>query len=88
MDNKNKLIHTITIPPVSREFVKTLRAIFPKIKVKADTPIDNIKWDAAQQELIDWIDSKSTGTTVSGDGKNIKQEANTSALNKVLGEVK
>ncbi len=83
--SKDKYIYTVKIPAVSVEFAKALDSVFPPIHIKHDTTENEIKWNAAQREVINWILKQATGTNISGNSSDLRKEPNNSELNKVLG---
>lgn len=40
---------------LSPGFLALLDNAFPRIVIKSDTPVETIKWNAAQRELIDFL---------------------------------
>lgn len=41
---------------ISQELLDKLRAAFPAPRVQHDTPHEQIKWQAAQHEVVQWIE--------------------------------
>lgn len=41
---------------ISQELLDKLRAAFPAPRVQQDTPHEQIKWQAAQHEVVQWIE--------------------------------
>ncbi|QXP44070.1 hypothetical protein [Stappia phage SI01] len=46
---------------ISREFLEELDRAFRPPAVQADTPVEQIKWAAAQRAVVDWIVAKTSG---------------------------
>lgn len=74
MKTRKPQFYAVKIPPVSREYAKYLDSIFPKLDIRADTPHDAIKWNAAQREVVDHIIKTSINHEVSGELNRIRSE--------------
>lgn len=54
------------IPPVSAEFIAALRNAFRPQRVKPGTTHDQVIWDAAQQEVIEWCERYAGSSQIIG----------------------
>lgn len=60
---KGKQIYTVQTPSITREFAEALSRAFPPIEVKAGTPETDIKWNAAQRQVVQWVFQQSVAKT-------------------------
>ena len=54
------------IPPISAEFITALRGAFRPKRVKPDTTHEQVIWDAAQQEVIEWCERYAGSSQIIG----------------------
>lgn len=52
------------IPPVSQEFIAALRNAFRPKRVTVTTSKEQMVWDAAQQEVIEWCERYAGGSQI------------------------
>lgn len=48
-------------PPISQEVFQRLRKVFPGPRVGVTANLDQIKWDEAQKQVVDWIEREYAG---------------------------
>lgn len=48
-------LHAIPVPAVSREYADHLNSVFPRMDIKANTPIEEIKWNAGMREVVEYV---------------------------------
>lgn len=49
--------HRISQPPITAEFLGRLKAVFRAPDVSAKSDPDKMKWDAAQYQVVQWIEN-------------------------------
>lgn len=86
MNKKKREIYTIQIPPVSKEFAIAINTAFPKIRITAETKDGDIKWNAAERKVVDWVIAHANGTEILGSESDLKPvDKHKSLLDKILG---
>lgn len=61
------------VPPVAEEFVHALRAAFTPRRIKKGMTHEEIMWEAAQAEVVEWVQQYARGNRVSGDPKDLNK---------------
>lgn len=81
-----KFIGAMTIPPVSAEFVKSLRHAFAPHGIEPGFCRDTLMRSVGEQRVIEWIEAKAMqGRTVTGEAAALRNVHPTGAIVK-LGE--
>jgi len=86
-DDKNSL-HTIRIPAVTMEFAKHLQSVFRPIDIKPNSNMDEIKFSAGEQKVINYILRQASGEVLSGNPDDIRNTNEKGKLDKLLGKHK
>lgn len=83
---KRTKLYIQDIPPVSHEFAKELQKRFPAVQVKPGINPDDAMYNAGQQSVVNWVITRASGSTISGNIEDIKKdEVNISLVDKLLG---
>ncbi len=54
------------VPPITQEVMQRLKKVFPGPRISPTSTIEQMKWDAAQKEVVDWIEREYwNGTPIS-----------------------
>jgi hypothetical protein len=70
-------IHTIPIPPISREFATNLARRFKPLEVKSGVAHDDIMIDAGRQEVIKFVMAASVShNQISGNPDDLRDSTN------------
>ena len=49
------------LPPISHEVMARLKTVFPGPRVEKNSTIEQVKWDAAQKEVVDFLEREYGG---------------------------
>lgn len=63
-------INTGSLRLVSQEMIEALELAFPGPTIDHSTPVDKIRWDAAQKAVVDWIKHKAGAKQTVGNPSN------------------
>lgn len=63
------------LPPISAEFIAALRNAFRPKRVTPEIKHEQVIWDAAQQEVIEWCERYAGSATVVGNPEALAKPA-------------
>jgi hypothetical protein len=62
------------LPPVSEEFLAALRNAFRPRRITPQIKHEEVLWDAAQQEVIEWVARYAGGSVVIGNPEALERQ--------------